>query len=163
MAFGGRLRRKRLFAKRRQQRAQNDPTFHRFGRPAVEPSLLKSTDSQPWVVSGHHTAGTGPSLAAKVMTATKDLAVHGEAFVDTETAEKLQELQEIQRADPVHIEDHYNGDSEQADVDANRRAKLEKLSITKLRKLSKGGVVKGGYAMHKDELVDALVKAGVDA
>lgn len=41
------------------------------------------------------------------------------------------------------------------------RSRLNVKSITELRKLSKGGVVEGGYSMKKAELVEALLDAGV--
>lgn len=41
------------------------------------------------------------------------------------------------------------------------RDRLNQKSITELRKMSKGGVVEGGYSMKKAELVEALLDAGV--
>lgn len=41
------------------------------------------------------------------------------------------------------------------------RSRLNVKPIVELRRLSKGGVVDGGYSMKKADLVEALLDAGV--
>lgn len=146
----GRKQRKGAFSRFRRKRVEEDPTYHNFGTPVPEKSF-SAKGGVVWTGLSHGTGtplGGGvsistptfadtPTLSEKVLQATHDRLVHGEAFVDKETAMAM----------------GYPSD------DA-LRAGFQKVGITQLRKLSRG-YVSGGYSMKKPELIEALIAAGL--